>query len=230
MSGQRILEVIVCSVDDAVEAQKGGATRLEIVRDLEQGGLTPAFEMVQDIKNAVDLPLRVMVRESVGYQTHQADEIEKLCSAAQRFGALGVDGLVLGYLNDGVVDIGLTEQILRCAPDIKATFHHAFEGARDQLQALNSIKRLAQVDRILANGGSGALSRRIERLDKYVRLGSPELTIIAGGGIDMANIGQIAHQTSVTEFHVGRAARTGNQVAGPVNAKLVSNLIRRYHS
>src|ERR1051326_4745406 len=64
-----VLEVIVCCVADAVEAQKGGASRLEVVRDLDRGGLTPSIQLVQAIKDAVDLPLRVMVRESDGYRT-----------------------------------------------------------------------------------------------------------------------------------------------------------------
>ena len=71
---QAILEVIACSVADAIEAQKGGASRLEVVRDLDRGGLTPPIELVRAIKEAVDLPLRVMVRESDGFGT--SDEFE----------------------------------------------------------------------------------------------------------------------------------------------------------
>jgi copper homeostasis protein len=36
-----MLEVIACSVADAVAAERGGADRLELVRDLNVGGLTP---------------------------------------------------------------------------------------------------------------------------------------------------------------------------------------------
>jgi copper homeostasis protein CutC len=40
MSGKTrtILEVIVCSVADAVEAERGGASRLEVVSEFESGG------------------------------------------------------------------------------------------------------------------------------------------------------------------------------------------------
>ena len=76
-----ILEVIACSVADAIAAQKGGANRLEIVRDLERGGFTPSIELVHAIRDEVHLPLRVMVRESDGYQT--AGETEKVDGAVQ---------------------------------------------------------------------------------------------------------------------------------------------------
>jgi len=93
-----ILEVIVCSVADAVEAQKGGASRLEVVRELDRGGLTPSFELVQAIKLAVDLPLRVMVRESAGYEISGEMEFEKLCTAARDFAKLGSMGWCSDFL------------------------------------------------------------------------------------------------------------------------------------
>lgn len=42
-----ILEVIVCSVTDALEAERGGADRTEVVRDLDRGGLTPYLDLVR---------------------------------------------------------------------------------------------------------------------------------------------------------------------------------------
>ena len=96
-----LLEVIVCSVADAIEAARGGAGRLEIVRDLQQGGFTPSLKLVDEIKQACELPVRVMLRESPGYRTNGPDEVGRLCRAAEPFAALDVDGFVLGFLNDG---------------------------------------------------------------------------------------------------------------------------------
>ena len=220
-----ILEVIVCSVADAIEAQKGGASRLEVVRELDRGGLTPPVEMVHAIKQAVDLPLRVMVRESDGYGTSGEAEVRNLCTAAEIFAKLGVDGLVLGFLKNGEIDLDLTARVLACAPEVKATFHHAFENAADRLKALREIKSLKQVDRILSHGGSGNLDERRLHLDTYAHAAAPELTLIAGGGIDIDAIALLKETTIVREFHVGRAARRGFQVSGEVQAELVRTLI-----
>ena len=59
----KILEVIVSSLEDAKQAEAGGADRLEVVRDLEVGGLTPDFQLVEQIAGAVRIPIRVMLRE-----------------------------------------------------------------------------------------------------------------------------------------------------------------------
>ena len=220
-----VLEVIACSVADAVEAQRGGASRLEVVRDLDRGGLTPSVDLVREIKRAVNLPLRVMVRESDGYGTTGEMEIERLCAAAECFGELGVDGLVLGFLKRGAIDLELTARVLASAPNLKATFHHAFESAADQLQAVGELKRLAQVDRILSHGGSGELEVRTQRLESYAHAGAPQIAIIAGGGIDERAIELLKRTNAIREFHVGRAAREGFQVSGAVQAHLVRRLV-----
>ncbi|MEN3330137.1 MAG: copper homeostasis protein [Acidobacteriota bacterium] len=225
-----ILEVIVCSLADAIEAQKGGAGRLEVVRDLDRGGLTPSLELVRAIKEVVDLPLRVMVRESDGFETSGEMEIERLCDAASEFSSLGVDGLVMGFLKRGTIDLELTSRVLACAPGLKATFHHAFESAADRLQAVTQLKSLAQVDRILSSGGSGEFEERRGRLAAYEQAAAPEIKIIAGGGIDPNAIEILRHTTSIREFHVGRAARQGFSIAEPVQAELVRELVRATHT
>jgi len=225
-----ILEVIACSVADAIEAQKGGAGRLEVVRELDRGGLTPSIKLVRAIKEAVDLPLRVMVRESDGFGTSDETEIERLCDAASGFSSLGIDGLVLGFLKRGTIDLELTSRILACARGLNATFHHAFESAADQLQAVSQLKSLPQVDRILSSGGSDELEKRRGRLAIYEQAAAPEIKIIAGGGIDQNAIEILRHTTAIREFHVGRAARQGFNVAGPVQAELVHELVRATHT
>lgn len=222
---EAILEVIACSVADAIEAQKGGASRLEIVRDLDRGGLTPSIDLVRAIRDAVQLPLRVMVRESDGYGISGEREREKLCTAAAEFSNLRVDGLVLGFLKDREIDLELTGRVLACAPGLKATFHHAFEDAANRLQAISELKKLSQVDRILSHGGPGELEQRMQQLDSYAETATPEVTIIAGGGIDLRVIRQLRRTTRIREFHVGRAARKEYQVAGPVEEKLVRELV-----
>lgn len=223
---KEMLEVIACSVADAMAAQKGGASRLEVVRELDRGGLTPSIELVRAIKEVVELPLRVMVRESDGYAIADELEIERLCEAAAAFSNLNVDGLVLGFLKRDAIDLDLTSRVLACAPKLKATFHHAFEDAADQLQAVNQLKSLPQVDRILSSGGSGEWEVKRLRLDAYERAATPEVRIIAGGGIDMNAIEILRRATSIREYHVGRAAREGFKVAGAVQADLVRELVR----
>ena len=224
-----LLEVIACSVADAIEAQRGGAGRLEIIRDFQRGGLTPPLELVQDILNAVTLPVRVMLREGDSYEiTGEAArdaECEKLCRAATQFSELQVDGVVLGFLRKREIDVQLTGQVLSCAPNLSATFHHAFEETADPFSAIRTLKGLQQVDRILTSGGTGDWQKKIERLSQYSAEAGPEIEILAGGGMDHQSIRMISQATRIREFHVGRAAREPASASGVVRSELVKELV-----
>ena len=193
--------------------------------DLKRGGLTPSFDLVAEIKQRVNIPIRVMLRESDGFEMEDDAESDRLCAAAERFASLEVDGFVLGFLKGNEVDVALTQRVLAHAPHTRATFHHAFESTRDKSRALSAIKRLPQIDRVLSHGGTDALELRVQRLKQYATMAEPELIILAGGGIDAGAISRIAYETNIREFHVGRAARSQFQVEGSVQASLVRTLV-----
>jgi len=225
-SGDLVLEVIVCSVADAIEAEQGGAKRLEIIRDFARGGMTPDREFVREVMNAVSVPVRVMLRESEDYRVTNEHEIEQLCACARELAALEVDGLVLGFIRDEQIDVELTKRVLSCAPGLKATFHHAFEEIGDVPEAIEKLKTLGQIDRILTAGGRGDWPRKIERLGSYQRTAHPEIKILAGGGFDIQQLREIRANTGISEFHVGRAARFQSQIDGPVHSELVRELVK----
>jgi copper homeostasis protein len=219
-----VLEVIACSVEDAIEAERGGADRLEVIRAFDRGGLTPPVDLVRDILAHVSLPVRVMLRERNDYAVESEDEIETLCVAARAFASLPVDGLVLGFLRERRVDVELMRRLLSCAPNLKATFHHAFEDTADQLEAIRTLKTFRQVDRVLTWGGAGDWSRRVERLEEHYYEASPEIHILLGGGVDAEVIELIGDATCVREFHAGRAARVPPRADGAVQAASVREL------
>jgi copper homeostasis protein len=209
---KRILEVIACSVEDAIEAERGGAARLEIVRERERGGLTPPLDLVRAIRRAVALPLRVMVRESDGFGCAGEAEIRLLRGAARAFEDLAVDGLVTGFAIDGRLDVETTRRVLAAAPATRATFHHAFDAAADTAQALRDLSSLTQVDRILSAGGAGWASLQERAAPRIV---------IAGGGMTHDVVREIAASTPILEFHTGSAVRRD----GVVCAELVRSMV-----
>jgi copper homeostasis protein len=225
--GARLLEVIACSVADAVEAEQGGAGRLEIVSDLSRGGMTPPVALVEQIVSAVTIPVRVMLRESDGYEVKNGAEKDRLCNAARHLSKLGIDGLVLGFVRSGNVDVRLTQKLLACAPSLRATFHHAFEEL-DPMLAIPQIREIKQVDRILTYGGAGSWSTKVENLLRYQQQAGPEIKIIAGGGLDAEKIADLASKTLISEFHVGRAARVSDDVNSQVNASRVKELLAAF--
>lgn len=221
-----LLEVITCSVKDAQEAERGGAGRLEVVRDLHVGGLTPPFQLVREILDAVSIPIRVMIRERNDYSAGTDAELERLCRLAAEMSALSIDGLVMGFLTDTRIDVGALNRILAQAPGCSVTFHHAFEELADWSGGIDCLRQLGQVDRILTAGRTGPWPDRKGRLAEYSKHTGPGLQILAGGGMSTETIRELMNDTQVREFHVGTAAREQGRVTRrrvEMLSKLLSN-------
>lgn len=219
------LEIIATSLEDAVEAWRGGAHRLEIVRDLARDGFTPPIELVRRIQQEVPLPLRVMVRESDGFSCTSDDERRTLADQAAAFAALGVDGIVVGWTRLGCIDEDMLGAVLGAAPTVRATFHRAFDSLPDPEATLRVLKDYPQIDRVLTSGGPGTWTARCDTLTRYGRWAAPHLVVLAGGGVDPDAL-PILVQSGVPEVHVGRAARTGQAVGGRVTADAVRRLVQ----
>lgn len=220
-----LLEVIACSVDDALAAQEGGAHRLEVISRFDVGGLTPPLAMVREIARSVKLPLRVMLRETEDFCVTDEAERERLCATARELGALGVDGIVCGFLKDGRIDHALLRRVVSAAPETRFTFHRAFEALPDPIAAISELKAYPQIDRILTSGGAGRPSECVNAFAAQQRAAEPEITILAGGGIEVADIQLLRNRAGIREFHAGRAARAGHSIAGPVEAARVRELL-----
>lgn len=219
-----VLEVIVQSVDDARAATAGGADRLEVVRDIACGGLTPPMELVRAIASETPLPLRVMVRENAGYGVTDTRELAALQRAIDALAGVPVDGVVAGFLRGGAVDLEMLQSVLDAAPDVKVTFHRAFDAAEDHLATIGTLTSVPQVDRILTSGGDGTIAERCQRLQAYATRAQSRLIILAGGGVGDAELLALTSCEEVREAHVGRAARENGIASGPVSADRVRRL------
>lgn len=224
-----LLEVIVQTVADAREATRGGAHRLEVVRAIRDGGLTPSIDMVRAIAAETALPLRVMVRENAGYATTRA-EIPILRQAIQELTRLNVDGVVLGFARDDRLTLGDLHEVLRDGPPVRVTFHRAFDSVSDRLAAIDQLAEVPAVDRVLTDGGTGSVLERAARLRQLTERANGRLTILAGGGVDAAMLAALVSTRSVSEVHVGRLARDGDDQDAPVSAARVRHIVTQLSS
>ena len=218
-----LLEVIVQTVADARAAEDGGADRLEVVRSIEEGGLTPPLSLVRRITEATSLPLRVMIRENRGYATTRG-ELAVLRRQAAAVAAATVDGIVAGFAEGGKLRLDDLAAVLDSAPGVRVTFHRAFDVLDDPLGAVRALARVPAIDSILTSGGAGSPEQRCERLRQLASRGAPRLRIIAGGGVDEAMFDEIVRTRCVEEVHVGRLARAAWDQRAPVSANRVRRL------
>ena len=200
-----LLECCVGSPVSAVNAELGGAARVELCSALELGGLTPSRGSIKLAREKTGIPLFVLVRPRGGgfhYTPLELDVMKDDIAAARE---LGADGIVLGALReDGSIDGEETAGLMEAAAGASITFHRAFDSTPDPLAALETLCGLG-VDRVLTSGRAPRAEDGTELLGRLQQAAAGRIGILPGGGIDHENCRQIIDLSGAGEIHVGSA-------------------------
>lgn len=197
-----LVEACVDSVASALAAERGGARRLELCDALFDGGTTPSAGMIAACKEAVSIPVFVMIRPRGGgfvYSDPERDVMRRDVIATRE---LGADGIVIGGLRpDGGVDISLVRFLMDSAHSLPVTFHRAFDLTPDLGASLDSLVDVG-VQRILTAGGTSTAAEGAAALAKLVRQAGSRLAVMAGGGVRDENVRSLVRVSGVREVHV----------------------------
>ena len=140
----------VDSVESALAAEAGGASRVELCDALVEGGLTPSAGKLRVCVRRVALPVHAMLRPRSGDFLYSDLEIDVILADLAALGG-GAAGFVFGaLLADGTVDEALLKRVVAAAWPHPVTFHRALDVAADPLAALAGR---AAASRVLSSGG-----------------------------------------------------------------------------
>jgi copper homeostasis protein len=220
-----LLEVIVTDEREARLAQAAGADRLELVAEMQRGGLSPSLATLDTVLRAVSIPVHAIVRpHDLGF-CYAASERARMLETAERFASLGADGLVFGALtSDGRIDAGLLREFVARVGQAAVTFHRAFDAATDPRNAYTELSAFPNVTRVLTSGAaSDALSGAALLRDLIALRKSP--TVLVGGGVTPANVRSLIAMTGARELHVGSGARR----EGRIDAARIERLAQEVH-
>ncbi|NWH60048.1 CUTC protein, partial [Geococcyx californianus] len=198
-----LMEVCVDSVESAVNAERGGAGRIELCAGLVEGGTTPSMGLLQVVKQCVRVPVFVMIRPRGGDFLYSDREVEVMKADIRLAKLHGADGLVFGALTeDGRIDTELCTALLAVCRPLPVTFHRAFDMVHDPVVALETLISLG-FERVLT---SGCDSSALEGLSLIKRLA--EQVSAPWGGITERNLQRILEGSTASEFHCSaRSAR-----------------------
>ena len=147
-----ILEVCVDSVESALAAKRGSATRLELCANLVIGGTTPGYTLFEQVKEKTGLPVRVLIRPRFGDFLYSHYEYEQMLYDIRYFAQTGVDGVVIGSLKeDGTLNEEQMRGMIEAAGNSGITLHRAFDVCADPVVTLQRAAELG-VDTILTSG------------------------------------------------------------------------------
>jgi copper homeostasis protein len=217
-----MLEIIASTVEAARNAQAGGATSVEVVRNLSEGGLTPPIDLVKGIRAAVTIRIRVIVRPHSRSFVYTSDEIAAMIDDIAQIKAAGADGIVFGSLReDGTIDLAQTEQIARACGPLELTFHRAIDECRDADATLPHLK--GKVQRVLTSGQQPSVWEGRDLIRRWIAEYGDSILFSCGGGIKFDQVEAIARYIRGPEYHMG----TGVQTNGVVDVEKVRTVAAR---
>lgn len=202
MRSNYILEICANSVASCLEAQKGGAYRVELCAAIPEGGTTPSYGDIALARELLDIKLNVLIRPRGGDFLYSALEQQIMCKDIQTALKLGADGVVIGCLTpEGEVDKERNRELIQAAEGMSVTFHRAFDMCREPFESLERIIELG-CDRILTSGQQPKAAQGFRLLKQLVEKAGDRIIIMPGSGVNAQNIVRIAKDTGAKEFHL----------------------------
>jgi copper homeostasis protein len=200
------IEAVACSVDDCLEAEAGGADRLELCSAMMVGGLTPSLGTLLDARAATRLPIVTMIRPRAGGFHYTAREFSTMMRDAELAARNGTDGLVFGVLTaDGRVDAARCQELLDAAREVgvcEMVFHRAFDVTPDPHEALLTLIDLG-VTRILTSGREPTALKGAPLIRSLAARAAGRIQILPGGGIREDNVEDVIQATGLRQVHLG---------------------------
>lgn len=201
-----LVEICVNSATSAIEAEKGGAHRVELCDNLYEGGTTPSAATICVTAKHITIDLHVLIRPRGGDFLYSDLEFEVMMQDVQFCKQNGVKGVVLGVLeSNGKVDIKRTGELVKAANPMPVTFHRAFDMVADPFKALEDIISTG-CHRILTSGLSNKAWDGREMIASLVRAANGRIIIMAGSGVNVDIAEKLVQFTGITEIHT--SART----------------------
>jgi len=224
-----ILEVIATNVKDAIDAQKYGADRIELVSGIAEGGLTPSYSTIKNVINHVTIPVHVMIRPHSRSFTYDQYDEEVILSDIDLCNELGASGIVFGALTkEKTIDENLLGKVCKRTNGMNFTFHRAIDEANDIFEALHILKQYQEITHILTSGGMNSAidgEEVIKQINNVTK--QTNIKILAGSGLSIYNVAKFIQYTNVNEVHFGSGVRKNQSSIEKIDSYMMEKLIEQ---
>ena len=201
--GQITVEICCGSYYDALEAEAGGAERIELNSALALGGLTPSMAELLLVKRETPLKVIAMARPRGAGFCYGVSDFKQMFFDCQMMMGHGADGIAFGCLKaDGTIDLSQTELMVKAIREKggEAVFHRAFDCVKNPFEAAEQLVSLG-VDRILTSGLKSKAPDGWRLLKELQDRFGDRIEILAGSGINAGNAKELTEKTGIAQVH-----------------------------
>ncbi len=193
------LEACVTNLEEAIQAERYGAHRVEICTRLETEGMTPDTALVSSLCNSLTIPIRVMIRSTeTGYEV-TADELQDMVDSIIELKTLPIEGFVFGILKNNRIDRASMITLMEAAHPLPITFHKAIDNISYVENDIVWLNEFENIDTILTSGGAIKATEGIDQIHEIKKLFRGE--VMAAGKILPEDLEILHPQLALTWYH-----------------------------
>lgn len=199
-----VKEACVDNIQDAINAFKKGADRIEFCSNLDEDGLTPSNYDLISLKKSISIPVRVMVRPHSNSFNYNDDDLIQMKETIEFCKNQKFDGVVFGCLDDNdELDFKKIKYLADFAKPLNVIIHKAIDLTSSPLNSLKKLLEIDNVNGVLSSGGFETAELGTEVLKKMINISPNEFEIISAGKITNQNF-KILHEKIDGKFYHGR--------------------------
>lgn len=193
-------ELCAASIDAIKIAKELNFDRIELCQNLEQGGITPSYGMIE-YAIAYGIETHVLIRPRPGGFFYSEEEVEIMLREILNCKEMGAKGIVIGALTEaGEVDEVFLAEAMKKAHGMEVTFHRAFDDCIEWQKAMDVLIKHG-VNRILSSGLARNVELGMPILKQMIAHSASRIEIMTGGGVSAANVGKIASELKPNAIH-----------------------------
>lgn len=197
-----ILEACVETLEQAINAEKNGANRIELCGDLSVGGVTPHLDLITKAKKNLSIPIMVMIRPRGGNFIYTKSEFDKMKKEIFYCKNLGIKGVVFGILDsENEVNFEQTAVLAELAFPMEVTFHKAIDEISNPIKSLHKLLNINNITRILTSGKSKTAVEGSDLIREMMVIAKDKITILPAGKITNKNLSEVHQLIGASEYH-----------------------------
>lgn len=226
-----LLEIIATTLSEALDIEKFGGHRIELVTGVSDGGLTPSIALADLVAKSVKIPVYAMLRPHSKSFVYDENDIKVILDDLKALTKTKVAGIVFGALNpNGTINEELLKLVIDNKKHLKLVFHRAIDQSNDVIKSTRLLCEY-DVERILTSGGEkNAIlgSTKINEMnDIAIEFG---ITILAGAGLTPHNIEEFLKTSNVSEVHMGSGVKYEGSNLKNISEELVKLTLKNIES
>jgi len=200
------LELCAASIEAIQLAKKYHFDRIELCQNLEQGGITPFYGMIE-YAIAYGIDTHVLIRPRPGGFQYTQEEAELMIREVMNCREMGAKGVVLGALTEaGEIDKKLLEKVIEKAKGMEVTFHRAFDDTFDWKKAMDVLIQCG-VHRVLTSGLARNIEQGLPILKEMVKYANKRIEIMPGGGVNAGNVKRLVDAIRPNAIHFSATSK-----------------------